>query len=145
LDPILIKLWNLIRSGTSLGAVSDCLSAPTSAHTQTPAGLRAQSAVSRNSRGSRYNVDDNNLQKNTVKEKDYYRLLISMQVGLFLVNENYMLKAEKQMKFQKKWQRIARKSIKGFTFRDFKRDIGVLFIEGREKDGFSDIINSDFR
>lgn len=90
-------------------------------------------------------MDDNNLQKNTVREKDYYRLLISMQVGLFLVNENYMLKAEKLMKFQKKWQRIARKNIKGFTFRDFKRDTGVLFIEGREKDGFSDIINADFR
>lgn len=44
-------------------------------------------------------MDDNNLQKNTVREKDYYRLLISMQVGLFLVNENYMLKAEKLMKF----------------------------------------------
>ena len=121
--------------------MSDCLSGPTSAHT----GMRAQSAVSRNSKGSRYNMDESNIQNHIVREKEYYRLLISMQVGLFLTNENYMTKSKKLAQFKQKWERVARKSNRGFTFRDFKRDMGILFIEGREREGFSDIINSDFR
>ena len=45
-------------------------------------------------------MDESNIQNHIVREKEYYRLLISMQVGLFLTNENYMTKSNKLAHFK---------------------------------------------
>ena len=65
LDPILIKLWNLLSSAQS----------PTN-----------------QSQGGRCQIMDQ-----TVQQKDYYKLLICIQVGLFLVDERQIYFTSEQM------------------------------------------------
>ena len=122
LDPILIKLWNLLRISSGC-ATSDCMSGMTAAHSR-QTGARAPSAISKLSSGpSRYAEDTRSYRQikptQIIREKEYFRLLMTIQIGLFLVNENQMYRVDKLHAFKKQWDSISRKNVKGFTFKDF--------------------------
>ena len=57
-----------------------------------------------------------------------------------------MYQADKIKTFQKQWESISRKSIKGFVFKDFQQDIGALINANVfAEENVQDVINSDLR
>ena len=55
----------------------------------------------------------------TVKQKEYYKLIICIQTGLFIVDENQMYRLDEMKDLKKKWEQISRKGFKGYNFKDF--------------------------
>ena len=93
LDPILIKLWNLIVD-------------------------KGKSHQNRQ------------VMENVVEQKEYLKLLISIQVGLFLVDERQIYFTSEQMHALKtQWQSIPNKGAKGYNMKDFQKDLFYLMNE----------------
>ena len=58
------------------------------------------------------------------KDKEYFKLLITIQIGLMLIDDIYIQPMDKM---EKTWSFLFKKSIKGyFTIKEFMRDVMIM-------------------
>ena len=70
---------------------------------------------------------DTSISQSQASDLEYLKLLITFQLGLFLVDDQYVLPLDKHLKV---WQSLFRKSLHGyFTIKDFMRDAMVILLK----------------